>query len=254
MTYQEQLLIIKDIPIREGDTKVITCPFCYQAKKLALSKIDGKLMWHCYRASCSAKGIHTGKRSIDAVKSYLANDINKKASFKKPLPSMTTSVLNHQPAIDYLEANNSMYAYENGLVDVRYAPAEDRVMFCSGEGAVGRSLKSYGPKWITYGAIPDGIHVGKGDTAVLVEDAPSACSVSRIDGLVGVALLGTNFTNYHKKAISKYTQSFLVLDKDAALKAIAIQRCANKSLLVRLTNTDLKCLTTKQITKVLSYG
>ena len=254
MTYQEQLLIIKDIPIREGDTKVITCPFCYQSKKLALSKIDGKLMWHCYRASCSAKGIHTGKRNLQAVKRYLSNDVKTKASFKKPLPSMTTSVLNHQPAIDYLEANNSMYAYENGLVDVRYAPAEDRVLFCSGEGAVGRSLKTYGPKWITYGAIPDGIHVGNGHTAVLVEDVPSACSVSRIDGLVGVALLGTNFTNYHKKAVSKYEKAFLVLDKDASKKAIAINKGIGSALLIRLTTADLKCLTKQQITKVLNYG
>ena len=62
MTYAEQLQIVKDIPLKEGDTKVITCPFCGGQKKLAITKIDGKLMWNCYRASCEGKGIHTGRR------------------------------------------------------------------------------------------------------------------------------------------------------------------------------------------------
>ena len=252
MTYQEQLQIIKDIPIQEGVTKVITCPFCYQPKKLALSKIDGKLMWNCYRASCSAKGIYTGKRNLQAVKNYLANEVSMKTAFRKPLPSMTTSVRNHQPAIDYLEKNNSLEAYESGLVDVRYAPAEDRVLFCSGEGAVGRSLKAYGPKWITYGSLPEGIHIGTGETAVLVEDAPSACSVSRIDGLVGVALLGTNVTPAIKNSLHLYSTKYLVLDKDASKKALRISKALGTKLFVRLTSEDLKCLSIKRITKVLN--
>ena len=253
MTYQEQLQIIKDIPIQEGVTKVITCPFCYQPKKLALSKIDGKLMWNCYRASCSAKGIYTGKRNLQAVKNYLANEVSMKTAFRKPVPSMTTSVRNHQPAIDYLEKNNSLEAYESGLVDVRYAPAEDRVLFCSAEGAVGRSLKAYGPKWISYGLLTEGIHVGSGSTAVLVEDVPSACSVSRISGLVGVAMLGTNLTSSLEKSLINYDTTYLVLDKDANKKAIRIQKSSTRRFLVRFTNEDLKCLTKCKIEGMLKY-
>ena len=76
MTYAEQLEVIQSIPLREGDRKVIQCPFCYGQKKLALSKSDGKLMWNCYRASCNAKGIHTGRRNLQSVKNYLNNKIN----------------------------------------------------------------------------------------------------------------------------------------------------------------------------------
>ena len=253
MTYQEQLQIIKQIPIRDGVTKVITCPFCYQPKKLALSKIDGKLMWNCYRASCSAKGIYAGKRNLQSVKNYLANEVNTKTAFRKPLPSMTTSVRNHQPAIDYLKTVNSLDAYESGLIKIRYAPAEDRVLFYGAEGAVGRSLKRYGPKWISYGLLTEGIHVGSGSTAVLVEDVPSACSVSRISGLVGVAMLGTNLTSSLEKSLINYDTTYLVLDKDANKKAIRIQKSSTRRLLVRFTNEDLKCLTKCKIEGMLKY-
>ena len=251
MTYQEQLLIIKDIPMKEGDTKVITCPFCYQPKKMSISKIDGKLMWHCYRASCNSKGIYTGKRNLQAAKNYLANQVQRKSIVRKPIPTITTSVKNHLPALAYLKQVNSLEAFKNGYIDVRYAPAEDRVLFFGEEGAVGRNLKSYGAKWISYGSLDEGIAVGRGDTVVLVEDVPSACSLSRINGLVGLALLGTNITTPIKKVLKKYNVKYLILDKDAASKSITLVRKVDRRIKVRLTSRDLKYLSIKQITDVL---
>jgi len=247
MTYAEQLQIIKDIPLREGDTKVITCPFCGGQKKLAISKIDGKLMWNCYRASCEGKGIHSGKRDLQSAKNYLTGQIRKREVYVRPLPSITTSVENHKPALDYLASVNSLEAYRNGYIKVRYDPSEDRVLFYSGEGVVAKSLRSYGPKWMTLGSIPAGVHIGTGTTAVLVEDVPSACSVSRVNGLVGVAMLGTNITKALNKATEKYLNKYLCLDKDASAKAIVIKRQLGANLKVRFISKDLKVLTTSQI-------
>jgi len=252
MTYQEQLDIIKAIPIKEGDTKVITCPFCYGEKKLALSRLDGKLLWYCYRASCNGKGVHHGNRSKAGVHNYLNKVIKDKVS-RRPIPEIVTSVDNHPPALKYLESVNSLQAHQQRLVKVKYAPADNRVLFYSrgSHGAVGRSLSKYGPKWISYGHIPDGIQVGDGKTAVLVEDAPSACSVSRIDGLVGIALLGTTITSGIKKTLSNYNEVYLILDKDAALKSISQLRNVNKNMKVRLTSIDLKLMTIHKITQIL---
>lgn len=254
MTYQEQLEVIKAIPIREGDTKVIQCPFCGGLKKLSVSKVDGQLKWYCFRASCNGKGIYQGKRTLRAAKNYLANAIQQKTREPQPVPSITTPARNHQPALDYLDQNNSLEAYEAGYIDVRYAPAEDRVLFCTDTGAVGRSLKKYGPKWLTYGVLEEGIHVGAGSTAVLVEDTPSACSVSRVEGLVGVALLGTRVSNCLKKSLYKYDDCYLVLDKDAASKSISIVKSVDKSLLIRFTSKDLKNLSVNRLVEVLSDG
>jgi len=251
MTYLEQLEVIKTIPIREGDTKVIQCPFCGGLKKLSVSKVDGQLKWYCFRASCNGKGIYQGKRSLQAAKNYLADAVQQKTREPKPIPLITTPARNHQPALDYLEQNNSLEAYEAGYIDVRYAPAEDRVLFCTDTGAVGRSLNKYGPKWLTYGVLEEGIHVGNGSTAVLVEDTPSACSVSRIDGFVGVALLGTRISSCLKKSLNKYSACYLILDKDASSKSITICKSVSRSLLVRLTAVDLKRLSVNQLVGVL---
>ena len=139
MTYAEQLQIIKDIKIREGDAVVITCPFCYGEKKLALSKMDGKLMWNCYRASCEGKGIYSKKRNLSSAKNYLGKKVQTREVYKRPLPLITTSIENHLAALNYLDQVNSLEAYQNGFIKVRYDPSDDRVIFYSGTGAVGRS-------------------------------------------------------------------------------------------------------------------
>ena len=251
MTYAQQLKIVQTIPVHEGETVVVTCPFCYGPKKLAVSKSGGKILWYCYRASCEAKGAYSGRRNQKAVRDYLNNTAPDKKKPVKPIPSITTSVDNHPPAMEYLHSVNSVEAYKNKLINIRYAPAEDRVLFYGNNGAVGRSLRKFGPKWLSYGELPDGIHVGTGDIAVLVEDTPSACSVSRIDGLVGVALLGTTVTSGIKKTLNKFHEMYLVLDKDASLKSIAQIRCVDRSLKVRLTNVDLKHMNTEQINHLL---
>lgn len=247
MTYAEQLEVIQSIPLREGDRKVIQCPFCYGEKKLALSKSDGKLMWNCYRASCNAKGIHNVRRNLQSAKNYLNNKTIVREKYIRPLPSITTSIYNHQPAIDYLKSVNSLDAYKSGYIKVRYDPSEDRVLFYSDAGAVGRSLNNNNIKWMSYGNTSKGIHVGTGDQAVLVEDVPSACSVSRIDGVVGVALLGTTLTQSIKSSLNYYSATYLVLDKDASVKAIMMKRRVCSGLKVRLTEADLKHLTVNQM-------
>tara|TARA_R110002073_G_scaffold122667_1_gene265782 strand:- start:932 stop:1378 length:447 start_codon:yes stop_codon:yes gene_type:complete len=146
---------------------------------------------------------------------------------------------------------NSLEAYQAGYIKVRYDPSEDRVLFYSGEGAVARSLRSYGPKWMTLGSIPAGVHIGVGTTGVLVEDVPSACSVSRVSGLVGVALLGTNITTALNKGTKGYINRYLCLDKDASTKAIVLKRQLGAGLKVRFINQDLKVLTTSQIRRIM---
>jgi len=254
MTYAEQLAIIKDIPIREGDSKVIQCPFCYGVKKLAISKHDGKTLWNCYRASCNGKGIYSGKRDVRAVKNYLAKAILEKHSRFRPVPSITTSVYNAPRAVDFLNSVNSLEAFEKDYINVRYSPAEDRVVFYTKTGAVGRTLSGIGPKWVSYGDLPSGIHVGEGSTAILVEDVPSACSISRLSGYVGVALLGTTITSGIKLALSNYTKIYLVLDKDASLKSIAQTRKINRNIKIRLTNIDLKEMTADQIQQLINLS
>ena len=250
MTYSEQLEIIKSIPIREGERRIITCPICYCPKKMSVSKKDGQLMWNCFRASCNAKGIYSGRRNLQSIQNYL-NNISNEKSTSRPLPEITTSVENHQPAIDYLKSVNSFYAYTNKLIKVRYVPSDNRVLFIQGEGAVGRLLSGSGPKWVSYGMLECGVSVGTGNTAVLVEDVPSACSVSRLDNHAGLALLGTKISQNISATLCNYNYTYIVLDKDASNIAIQQARRHGTNIHVRFTKKDLKLLTTDQIAKVL---
>lgn len=244
-SYREQIEIVKAIRLSEDEKKTMDCPFCGGRSKFTIDRIDGKIIWNCFRASCNARGSFTGKRNENEIRSFLSGKTSGEKKVSTSLiPKITTDPRNHTPAMEYLESVNSLEAYLRGDIKVRYAPSEDRVLFYTSDatGAVGRSLSRSKYKWWNYGDLTGGIHVGTGDHAVLVEDAPSACSVSRIEGLVGVALLGTNITRGIKMTLSKYTIKTLVLDNDARAKAVCLNKRHSCVTRVRFTKKDLKHL------------
>ena len=255
-SYRDQWEILQSINLTDGEHKAIDCPFCGGRKKFSISKIDGKTLWNCYRASCNAKGVKAGSRSIEEARAYMAGTNKTKIERKTtPLPTMTTPIRNHPKASEYLKSVNSYEAYEQGYIEVRYCPSEDRVLFYTNDkdGAVGRSLKGYGPKWWAYGNTQHGIHVGTGSTAVLVEDVASACAVSRCSNLVGVALLGTNLTKNLSKSLNVYKKLIIILDNDAKQKSLCMLRGLDMPSTMRITKSDLKTLSSKDIERLIYH-
>ena len=249
-SYAEQVSVVQKIKLAEGQHLTTTCPFCGGRNKFTLDRFDGVLVWNCFRASCNAKGSLRGKRDITALKNYVSGTPTQRSVKKlNQLPTMTVSVRKHAPAIKYLAEVNSLEAYESGKIKVRYLPTENRVLFYTndGTGAVGRALDGRLPKWWKYGDTTQGITVGSGQHAVLVEDIASACAVSRVDGVTGFALLGTNLTTQIKKHLVKYIKVTLVLDNDASSKAVYLSKKNSGITNLRLTKEDLKCLTVRQI-------
>jgi len=254
-SYREQLDIIKQISMAEGQSRSLDCPFCGGRKKFTISKSsDGLTLWNCYRASCPVKGSYTGKRSAASLRKSLDKaPVVVEAKRSTPLPPITKNIRNEPAALKFVTDNNCLEAYDNGYINIRYAPAEKRVLFYGNDdqGAAGRSLAGHRAKWWMYGEISSGIHVGVGDTAVIVEDTPSACAVSRLKGHVGLALLGTNITEHIRNTLKKYTNIYIVLDNDASVKAVHLARSSSSSMKVRLTKSDLKHLSNEQIRAVL---
>ena len=252
MTYKEQLELIKDIPIREGERKIITCPVCGGFKKMSISKFDGKLLWNCFRASCNSKGIYSGDRGLQAAKNYLSATSNNVDRFIRPLPNILTCIENHVEALEYVKSVNSYKAYQNKLIKIKYSPSDRRVLFFVGQGAVGRLLTKGLPKWISYGDVSQLTPIGTGDNLVMVEDVPSACNVATVNNYVGLPLLGTTLTSVTKKLLTMYKNHTLVLDKDASSKAIVQVMNYDRKIKIRFTEKDLKMLTTDQILKVIN--
>lgn len=253
--YREQLSIIEKIRMSEGDHKTIDCPFCGGRNKFTIDKFDGVLVWNCFRASCTAKGSHRGKRDATAIRNYL-NDTPTQRHRRRlnRLPDLTTQARKHGPAMEYLQSVNSLEAYEQGLIKVRYSPKDNRVLFFTndGTGAVGRALDKRLPKWWNYGDTSCGIIVGSGDHIVLVEDVASACSVSRLEGAAGFALLGTNLTKGIRYRLNTYKKVTLVLDSDASAKALLLASKFSQLNHVRLTHKDVKWLDVEEIEKILT--
>lgn len=256
--YRDQLEIIKAIRISEGEHKTLDCPFCGGRKKFTLDRLaTGELLWNCFRASCNAKGRYNGDKSITGAKAYLAQRAEpQRMAPGLPIPAFTTRIEHHDEVCEYLRSVNSYEAYENGLIRIRYAPREKRVLFYNQDnnGAVGRAmyhLGGKGPKWMTYGDISHGIAVGTGQTAVIVEDVASACSIASLGNIVGFALLGTNITNTLKNTLRNYLYKYILLDNDAQNKAVSMQKRLRGNTFIRTTNKDPKELTKEQLLNTL---
>ena len=76
------------------------------------------------------------------------------------------------------------------------------------------------PKWKRYGKSPLPYQFGSGNAAVIVEDCISANIAGSVDGIVGVALLGTSLLEKHKHLLSKFSTVAVALDPDAILKSL----------------------------------
>lgn len=257
--FREQLEIVKQIRIAEGEHKTLNCPFCNGHKKFTIDRLaTGELLWNCFRASCNAKGRYNGERSIEGAKAYLSGRSEPKSKISRlPIPAITARVEHNKAACEYLSNVNSLEAYESGLIKIRYAPREKRVLFYNSDatGAVGRALYqlgAQGPKWMTYGDVSTGIHVGTGSKAVLVEDAASACSIARLKDYTGVALLGTTITSNIKSALLIYKLIYICLDNDASGKAAQMTKKLRGDVFLRVTNKDPKELGELQLRRILT--
>ena len=254
-TYREQLELLKPIRIRDGETKRIDCPFCGGRGTFTLSNKDGRKVWNCYKASCPSSGSVATEMSLDTIKRRLSGTL---ATATRPLtaiPSLLSDPRHHDAVIRYLELVGSLEAYEQGLIDIKYAPAENRVLFFFHHklGAVGRALDGRKPKWKAYGDVSGLLTVGSGRTAIVVEDAASACSVARLPLCSGCALLGTSVSVIQKAQLRTYSKVIIALDKDASRKAIEMRTKLEGLIDVRiaLLDEDLKYLTVDNVIRTL---
>jgi hypothetical protein len=254
-TYREQLAMLDGIRLMPNQHLRIDCPFCGGTKTFTISNVDGSRLWHCFKASCGVRGAQSIGRSPDQIRKRLEG--SQEAVRKAPaIPSILSSPDHHPHVLRYLERNGSMDVYRDGLCHIKFDPASDRVLFYMADrkGAVGRSLRGEKPKWKAYGDTAGILTVGSGDTLVLVEDAASACSVGRVSGLVGGALMGTNISPEQRHQLGAYQHVVLALDKDASRKSLMIQASLRGyvNVSVRFLEEDLKYLTIERVREVLA--
>jgi hypothetical protein len=247
---------LEAIRLKDGETKRIDCPFCGGSKTFTITRKDGKRLWNCYKASCTAVGSRGDTRSIETIEQALRGPLNGTYRVNpEPLPEITSAIDHHEDVVEYLYQVHAMESVRLGLVKVSYAPKENRVLFWmqSGRGAVGRALDGRRPKWKAFGETQGIFTCGESPIAVVVEDAASACAVGCLPGYTGVALLGTHLDAVKKSQLKPFERVIFCLDNDASKKSIGLLRKLEGLVpaTVRFLRDDLKWMSKDQIVEIL---
>ncbi len=214
--------LVLQLDLCNGETKRMNCPNCNGYKTFTATNNMGKLVWNCYKVSCSISGgVRVQLTSEDIKKSlgYAVKELDN-ADFSMPEYVVPYS---GQRDITRFTARFGIDEWE-----LHYDVKDNRAVFPIIDNgyivdAVGRSLRNSLPKWKKYGNSGLPYSFGCGKVAVIVEDCVSACVVGRGE-FVGVAVLGTSLVESHKKYLSQFSTVVVALDPDALPKTIAFSK------------------------------
>lgn len=222
--------IIKQFNVPSNGHLRVDCPFCGHKNTFSISDLDGRIVWHCFSASCGERGSINLGRSVSSLRQKL---LGKQAllSTNFALPNYLVPIRGRDACLKYLTSNNAIEAYLDDRAKVLYDPKQNRCVFVltkDGEpiDAAGRALtKGTKPKWYRYGDSGEGFLCQSkvpSNTCVVVEDCASACAVSSVAH--GFALLGTNMMDTHVSVLKGFDRVLVALDKDATKKGVDIAR------------------------------
>ena len=223
------------------------CPACGKPNTFSVNDNGFERLWFCFHADCNVKGATGISLTKENSKSAFVKrePIKEEADIKFKIPDTFVSLSRNINAENYLKKTNSYDAYLAGLADIRYDFQRDRVAYLVKEGdkvvdATGRNLTDNKPKWLRYGNSKHPFVCGTSDNCFVVEDCPSACSVSNL--VTGLALMGTSLLDSHIQVIRNYKKIFVALDKDATRKAVDIVRHLSNHVPTKLVvlKKDLK--------------
>lgn len=229
------------------------CPYCGGNNSLSVNKIDGEYKYKCFKAHCTIAGnYHTGF-TINEIKQKISKVVEHK-SFA--LPEHFVKGIANDLVYGYLRDNACLPAVLAGKAKIAYDPKENRAVFLiyNGieiKGAVGRALNSHvKPKSKIYqGSLTYPFICGHADTLVVVEDCASACAVTRVPNVAGLALLGTYMKPEYVPVIAKYKNVIIALDSDANAKALTVNKLIKyyTNSKVVLLPKDIKNMTQEEV-------
>lgn len=261
-----QLLTDMAKDISFGQTVYYDCPVCYKSKKLGLTHKAEGVLYNCFSASCILRPGIIPNGSIPVSKAKVTSMLNKRhtaVSNTFRLPDYLVEGFASENSIRMAEKYELLSSYASGQLATYYDPKLQRQVFCyknlSNEivGAFGRALVAgVKPKAYIYpNSQKTPILIGKGTTAIIVEDLFSAVKVANYNPLLtGVSISGTMFSVDYLPYLASYKDIAICLDKDATLKSLKVKKLldfvAERVVILPITK-DLKDMTYMEIDKVL---
>ena len=234
----------------------VNCPSCGGYGTFTATRVDGSILYNCYKAGCSVSGRKdvVGSSKYVRQKSIIAAEPNK---YEFDIPEHF-SIYFPKKMIKYCNENNIDINKVQLYYDVKLDRAVFPVFMAQPSNfdvptiwrnkvvdAVGRSLSKYSnnrnyPKWHRYGKSGLPFICGNSETCYVVEDCASAVAVSQYG--TGLALLGTNLSDQILDIVANYPSVVVCLDRDASAKAIKMKNRIGQftKCEVRLLDVDPK--------------
>ena len=219
--------LINDLQLRDGETKRMTCPMCNNKEKtFTITNNMCKILWNCYKASCSLSGSKKVHLTSDDIRKSIGVFAEETVEIPFELPEYITPHNNNEDVLKFADT----YGLSIDTTEMMYDVKDHRVVFPIVHGgkivdATGRSLDKRLPKWKRYGKSDLPYTHGYGKVAVVVEDCVSAAVVGTVSDVhVGVAVLGTSLSESHKRYLSQFSTAVVALDPDALPKTLAFVR------------------------------
>ncbi len=245
----------------------VDCPVCYGSNCCSISKVDGYILYFCFRASCGLRGKLNDELSIDTLRIYASAISNNSASTSQTqsvgqnykIPDHFISPLQNILSHHLLSRYHLTSYYSHNPARIRYDPKLNRLVFILydhegvSKGATGRSLvHGISPRWYVYDRISgcpyiSRVSVEEAGNVILVEDCISACNVDHV--VASIALLGSSISDECIRYLLSYDKLYVALDDDATGKAIKLQKqlSAYKPTKIIQLRKDLKYFTPSEL-------
>lgn len=235
---------VESLGLHNDESRRMDCPSCGHKKTFSVTNQGGTLMWNCFHADCEVRGRTDRRITRDNALSILSKNTRPKPTevpFEKP---KSWSRVIPPRGLDYVNLVNTSGRFD----DIYYDVVRERLVYPIYDtlgllrDGVGRTMTGQRPKWYRYGNYDGGFRIGTSDIAVVVEDVPSAISIS--NWVSGYALLGTSLRERHITELSTYKRVVFALDKDATDKALTMMRALHNIVPtgMLILDKDLKTL------------
>ena len=262
----QRSLLTQTIDLVEGEHRRMDCHECGGKNTLSISNVNGVLIWHCFRASCTSRGaMPIGYTAANIASTFLRERSAEPFDNLFTVPDVWMSVLRNNDCIKYMEKNNFSHSFMALAASFRYDPQENRFVFlCTGPngnvcGAMGRRLdnnrvsiakwkKYYGSVYCFTAKLKKAAF---SDHLVVVEDCASACAVSSL--VHSMALGGTYFQTPWVGELTRYKRVIIALDPDALYKSFGMSRLVSlvSNCIIWPIQKDLKYYTLQELERLM---
>tara|TARA_Y100000385_G_scaffold285619_1_gene345867 strand:+ start:1794 stop:2558 length:765 start_codon:yes stop_codon:yes gene_type:complete len=237
--------------LSDNQSMRINCPDCGGRGTFTATRVDGTILYNCYKAGCSL----SGKKDVMGSSKYIRSKSIISAEPTKLQFNMPDhfSIYHPNKMVSYCVRNN----IDTTKVQLYYDVKLDRAVFPifmvqpsnfdtptiwrnKVVDAVGRTLGNSWNKWHRYGNSGLPFICGNSEICYVVEDCASAVAVSQYG--TGLALLGTNLSDQLLDIVVNYPYVIVCLDRDASAKAIQMKNRIGQftKAEVRLLDVDPK--------------